>query len=58
MEPQLTDQIKAVRTTKDVIPLIKKLSLPQRFARGLLKVWAQEYGITLTGEDFKQVVDP
>jgi hypothetical protein len=52
LELTLSAQIDTARTTSAVIDILQKSKLPARFKRGLLRVWASENGVILTGDDY------
>jgi hypothetical protein len=51
-ELTLSEQIETCRTKAVVIAILQKSKLPARFKTGLIRMWAIENGVTLTGEDY------
>ncbi len=50
--PLTTDLIAAANTKAEVIAILQKSLLPQRFKAGLAQDWGAKHGVSITADDY------
>jgi hypothetical protein len=51
-KPLTTDLIAAAPTKAEVISILQKSQLPQRFKAGLAQDWGAAHGVSITADDY------